>query len=115
MRQRVAGVMPGFAGGLRAVVDGGRVPASHWRHASGTPCKKQVLLVLQNIAGLALERLADGFERGEADGFGFAVFQDRDVGDRDADAVGEFGDAHLALRQHDVDVDDDGHASLVTR
>src|SRR5262249_20640940 len=39
-----------------------------------------------------------------------AVFQDGNVGHRDAHFFGKLGDAHLPLRQHDVDVDDDCHA-----
>ena len=70
------------------------------------------LSVFQDIAGLALERFANRFQSGEPDRLGLAVFQDRDIGQRDADFVGELGDAHFSLGQHDVDVDDDCHAGL---
>jgi len=63
---------------------------------------------------LAFERLADRFERRKPDRPGLAVFQHGNIGHRDADSVGKLGDTHLPLRQHDVDVNDDGHSSLVT-
>ncbi len=72
-----------------------------------------LLPILQDIPRLASQRFADRLQGGEPDRFCFAVFQDGDVGHGDADFVGELGDAHFSLRQHDVDVNDDGHVGLV--
>jgi len=56
-------------------------------HAGGVGRRKPVKAlnfqilrpVFQNVAGLAVKVLAYGFERGEADGFGFAGFEDGQV------------------------------------
>jgi len=44
--------------------------------------------VFQNLAGLAIKRFADGFERGEADGLGLAGFEDGQVLRRDVHGGG---------------------------
>ena len=62
--------------------------------------------------GIILEKTERSFE--ELGVLNPAVFQDGNVSHRDADFVGKLGDAHLPLRQHDVDVNDDCHAGLVT-
>ena len=68
------------------------------------------VFVFQNISGLAFERFADGFKGGQSDGLCPAVLQYGDVGHRDADLLGKLGDAHLPLRQHHIDVNNDCHA-----
>jgi hypothetical protein len=42
----------------------------------------------EDVSGLAVEYVAEGFEGGEADGFGFAGFEDGEVGERDVDSFG---------------------------
>ena len=64
---------------------------------------------LKYIARLAVECGADRFERRQPDGLGFAILEDGEIGYGDADFFGEFGDAHFAFCQHDVDVDDNAH------
>src|SRR5262245_49091218 len=98
--------------------NGGRCPASSMRKLparSGTRLTGQVFRVrrpiLQDIAGLTIERRADAIERIEADALHLARFQQRYVLLGDADALGEFLRAHLAARQHDVEIDDDRHAA----
>ena len=89
----------------------------HCKHQHGFASgrRNQVLLVFQNISGLAFEGFADCLESGEPNRFCFAVFQDGNVGHRDANFFGQLGDAHLPLSQHDVDIDGDAHAGLVRR
>ena len=53
--------------------------------------------------------LADGFQRGEADGFGLAGFEHGQILRRDVHAIGEVTQAHFALREEQVEIDDDGH------
>src|SRR5262249_34438073 len=67
--------------------------------------------VLQNVAGLTLQHLADLLERFEAHAFHLARFQQRYVLLGDANALSKFLRAHFALRQHDIEVDDDSHAA----
>src|SRR5262245_64195142 len=67
--------------------------------------------ILQNVAGLTLQRLADPLERFEAHAFHFAGFQQGYVLLRDANALSKLLRAHLALRQHDIEIDDDSHAA----
>lgn len=66
-------------------------------------------LILQNIPRLTMERLANRIQRGETDRLGLAVFEDRNIGHRDAHLLREFGDTHFSFGQHDVNVDDDSH------
>jgi hypothetical protein len=84
------------------------------RGETGRRCGKQqpalrtlVVSVLQDIARLAVQRLADRFQGRKADGFGLFIFQDGKIRQRDAHLLGELGDAHFSFRQHDVDIDDD--------
>jgi hypothetical protein len=63
----------------------------------------------QNFAGLAVERFANGFERGKTDGLGLAGFEDGQVLRCDVHAVGQVVQPHFALREHHVQIDDDGH------
>ena len=64
----------------------------------------------QNIPRLTLEGLANGFQGGEADGLGLAGFQDGQVLRRDVHGSGQVVQPQLALGEHDIQVDDDGHA-----
>ena len=66
-------------------------------------------LVIQQVAWFAVEVFADGFEGGEADGFGFASFQDGEVLRSDADGGSEVVQPHFAFRHHDVQVNNDWH------
>jgi len=65
--------------------------------------------VFQNVAGLAVEVLAYGFERGEADGFGFAGFEDGQVLRSYVHGLGQIVQPHFALGENHVEIDDDGH------
>ena len=56
---------------------------------------------------MAVEGLADGVEGREADGFCVIVFEDGEVGEGDANAVGELAEGDLAARHHNVKVDKD--------
>src|SRR5262245_45312054 len=62
---------------------------------------------LEDVAGLTFERLADPLERLEAHAFHLAGFEQRDILLGDADAVGKLLRAHLAARQHDIEIDND--------
>ena len=53
--------------------------------------------------------LADGFQRGEADGFGLAGFEHGKILWRDVHAISQIVQPHFPLREHDVEIDDDGH------
>jgi hypothetical protein len=63
----------------------------------------------QDFAGLAVESFADGFERGEADGFGLAGLEDGQVLRRAVHGGGEVVKSHFALCENHVEIDDDGH------
>src|SRR5689334_14204639 len=66
---------------------------------------------LQEVAGLALQHLAHRLQGGEAHCLRAAVLEHRDVGRREAHALGELPHAHLAPGQLDIDPYDDGHRS----
>lgn len=68
--------------------------------------------VFDHIAGLALQFPAYRLQRGETDGLGLSVFEDRQVGRRNIDAAGQFAERHLALGHHDVYIDDQSHISV---
>jgi hypothetical protein len=61
--------------------------------------------VTGEVAGLAVEYLAEGGEGGEADGAGATVLEHREVGDGDPDPVGELGEGRAALIQQPVQGD----------
>ncbi len=63
----------------------------------------------QNFPRLAVERFADRFERGEADGLGLAGFEDGQILRRDVHGLGQIVQPHFALRENHVEIDDDGH------
>ena len=52
---------------------------------------------------------ANGFERGEADGFGLAGFEDGKILRRDVHAIGQIVQPHFPLRENHIEIDDDGH------
>src|SRR5205814_2905935 len=81
----------------------------------GSAAALSFFFVFQNIAGLAVQSFADRLHCRESDGFCFSVFQYGNIGHRNADLLGEFGDAHLPPGQHDVDVDDDCHVGYTVR
>lgn len=66
--------------------------------------------VFQQVAGLAVQSLADGFKRGETHSLGFAGLEDGEVGRRDADPLGKLTGRHLSAGQHHIDVDNDRHS-----
>src|SRR5258705_1325195 len=68
-----------------------------------------IVAIFQNVAGLAVERLADQRERVEAHALDLARLQQRDVLFGDSNALGELLRAHLPPRQHDVEIDGDPH------
>jgi hypothetical protein len=65
--------------------------------------------ILQNFAGLAVQVFADGFEGGEADGAGATGLENGKVLGRDVHGVGQVVQAHFALGEDDIQIDDDGH------
>ena len=74
----------------------------------------------EELAGLALEGVADGGEGAEADGAGVSVLEDGEVGDGDADLGGQLdeGDAsggeELVEVHFDAVVDRLGHQMTVS-
>ena len=54
-------------------------------------------LPIRGCLRVAVECLADGVQRGEADGFGTSVLQNGHVGGSDANLFGELADAILRL------------------
>jgi hypothetical protein len=70
---------------------------------------RRLVLVAQQIAGLAVEYPADRVKGGEAHCFRASVFEYRDVCRGDADRVGEVTDAHPAFDQYAIDRDADRH------
>ena len=63
----------------------------------------------QDFPRLAVERFANRLERGEADGLGLAGFEDGQVLRRDVHGLRQIVQAHFALRENHVEIDDDGH------
>src|SRR5690606_4797349 len=66
-------------------------------------------VVVEQVAGLAVEDPADRIEGREAYGLRPSVLEDGDVRGGNADGVGEVADAHAALGEHAVDRDADCH------
>jgi membrane protease YdiL (CAAX protease family) len=60
----------------------------------------------EDVAGLTVQHPADARQGAEADRPSAAALEHRQVGDRDADLLGEPGERHAALRQDPVEVDD---------
>src|SRR6266705_1562444 len=63
----------------------------------------------EEVTWLALQCVANGLERGEADRACLAGFQDRQVGERDSDLLRQLRERHAALVEHVVELDDDRH------
>ena len=61
-----------------------------------------VWLVAEQVAGLAAEYLAEAGQGAEADGARAAVFQNRQVDDRDPDSFGQLGQCHAAVGEQVV-------------
>ena len=74
-----------------------------------------VRLPPQQVARLALQRLAQRLEGGEPHRLGAAVLEHGEVGGRDPDPFGELAHRELAPGQHHVDVDDDRHQTTPIR
>src|SRR5438874_4293234 len=68
---------------------------------------------LQQVTWLALHCLADGLERGESDSARLSGFQNRQVGERDSDSLGQLRERHSTLVKHLVHLDDDRHGQTV--
>ena len=66
--------------------------------------------VLEDVAGGAVEGAADGVERREAHGLGFAGLEDGEVGNRDAYAFAQFVERHLAAGHHYIKIYDNHSA-----
>lgn len=73
----------------------------------GSPCWGE----FEQVTRLALQCRADGVECGEADGAGVSCFENRQVGERDSDSLGQLGQRHATLMEHVVQFDDDRHWS----
>src|SRR5579862_960651 len=65
--------------------------------------------VFQDLARLALERRADLVEGREAHALHLAGFEQREIDLGDAHDLRQLLGAHLAARQHHVEIDDDRH------
>src|ERR1700693_6251958 len=62
----------------------------------------------EEVAGLAVERLAEPGQGAEPDGPGVAVLQDGQVDHADADPLRKLGQGHAPVGEELVEVDDDG-------
>lgn len=69
--------------------------------------------MLQNITWLAFERLADILQCLEADALHLAGFQQGYILFGDANVLRKLAGAHFAFRQHDIEVDDNGHGAAI--
>src|SRR4249919_479090 len=72
-------------------------------------------LIFDQVAGLAAQRLADRFQRREADGAGLAGLEDRQVGERDVDLLGQLSQRHPPLVKQLVELDQDRHQIVPSR
>ena len=66
-----------------------------------------LVTILEYVARLAVECLADGVERREADGTGLTRLQYGEVSGSDSHLFGQFARGHLALGQHYIYIYDD--------
>ena len=55
--------------------------------------------------------MAQGHERGKADGLGLVVFENGQIRGRDADALGQLSGGNFALRHHHVQIYENFHAA----
>ena len=69
--------------------------------------------VFQNVAGLAVQGLADGFHGRKPYGLGLAAFEDGEVGWSYADFFSELAGRHLPARQHYVNINYYRHSLLL--
>src|SRR5450755_4120979 len=67
----------------------------------------------EQVAGLAVERLAEPGQGAEPDRPGVAVLQDGQVDHADADPLGELGQGHAPVGEELVEVDGDGVAIAI--
>ena len=70
---------------------------------------------LDEVAGLAVEHVADRLQGFEPNPLGLARLEDREVGQGDADLAREVGERHAPSVQHVVDLDEDGHQIIARR
>jgi hypothetical protein len=74
-----------------------------------TLCRRTMAdLVLngEEVGGLAVECVAEGGEGRETDCASAAVLEDREVHDRDVNALGQLGQGHFSFLEESVEVDD---------
>src|SRR5699024_3395702 len=67
--------------------------------------------VFKDVARLTVQGLADGVQRGKAHRARLAGLENGEVGHGDAHLLGKLRQAHFALGEHDVQIDDDSHAA----
>ena len=65
--------------------------------------------IFQNLAGLAFEMGANGFQRGKTDGPGLAGLEDGMILRRDVHGFRQVIQPHFPLGENHVEIDDDGH------
>lgn len=65
--------------------------------------------ILEEIAGLTVQGLANGLQRGKSDTPHAAVFQQGQVGHGETNPFRQFGQAHLALGHDHIEIHDNGH------
>src|ERR1700719_2319098 len=98
-----------------------------WQHAKSfqvsnlIKCNRRALsgtgivAKFQEVARLAGEHFADCPKRREAHSPRFAGLQDRQVGEGDVDALGEFRQRHAPVVQQVVELDENGHQTVPSR
>src|SRR6516225_11832704 len=74
------------------------------------PGRDACAVVAEQVAGLAVECLAEPGQGAEPDRPGMAVLQDGQVDHADADPFGQLGQGHAPVGEELVEVDDDGVA-----
>src|SRR5205085_4775117 len=63
---------------------------------------RQYRIEFEQVTRLALECRADGLECREADGAGLSCFENRQIGERDSDSLGQLRQRHPAFVEHVV-------------
>src|SRR5436190_15945529 len=74
--------------------------------ALGRRTMADLVLNGEKVARLAAECVAEGGEGGETDCASAAVLEDREVHDRDVNALGQLGEGHCSFLEELVEVDD---------
>src|SRR6185295_7028941 len=69
----------------------------------------------EDVAGLTAQDAADRLEGREADRARLPGLEDREVGERDVDPLGERGQRHPPLVEQLVELDDDRHQTVPSR